>query len=979
MGMIPGEVVITGFVPDNDLVSLYRLCKLFVFPSWHEGFGLPALEAMSCGAPVIGSNISSLPEVIGWDDALFDPFSDNEMSVKIAEVLTNDGFRTELIRHGTEQAKRFSWDESAHRVLTAFERFQIVRQQGDKITQMPRCRPKLAYISPLPPEKSGIADYSAELLPELARHYEIEVIVRQEEVSDPWINACLPIRSHEWFLQHSDCYDRVIYHIGNSTYHQHMFAILDRISGVVVLHDFFLGNINSHIELHGDTPGRWIHQLYKSHGYFAVYERFHTELTVDVAFKYPCNFDVIQSALGVIVHSNHAIQLAKKWYLDDAANGWATVPLLRVPARMVDKKAARQKLGLKSDDFIVCSFGVLGSIKQNTTILTSWLKSRLSQDQRCHLIFVGENDAGSYGRKMLDRIRQSGLGDRIRITGWVEAENYRAYLSAADLAVQLRNKSRGETSAAVLDCMNYGLATIVNANGSMTELPQDAVWMLKDEFGDDELIDALETLWSDAKKRHDLGSMAHDVISSRHSPRICADKYAEAIETFYTSMRAGRNGLIDFLAQSNEIPNDDASVMSVAAAISQNLPLKSAARQILVDISAIAQIDLRTGIQRVTRSILNKLLSDPPIGYRIEPVYATGDRLGYRYAMEFTLRFLDCPSAFNNDEPIEVQPGDVFLGLDLHPSVVPFQMPYLKELRDRGVNIYFVVYDLLPVLLPHAFPEGIDHYHAKWLKSIVEFDGALCISRTVADELREWLKTNGPERMRSFKVGFFHLGADVEDSVPSRGLPDTAHQLLAQLSLRSNFLLVGTIEPRKGHSQLIAAFDELWGAGVDANLVIVGKAGWDDFPQEMRRNIPQIIEKLRDHPELGKRLFWLEGISDEYLEKVYASCTCLIAPSEGEGFGLPLIEAAQHKLPIIARDIPVFREVAGDHAYYFSGMEPADLAEAIKKWLALYEMGQHPKSDDMPWLTWKQSAQQLLDIILKGTWYAEWMNQTADK
>jgi len=174
--------------------------------------------------------------------------------------------------------------------------------------------------------------------------------------------------------------------------------------------------------------------------------------------------------------------------------------------------------------------------------------------------------------------------------------------------------------------------------------------------------------------------------------------------------------------------------------------------------------------------------------------------------------------------------------------------------------------------------------------------------------------------------------------------------------------MVGTIEPRKGHAQTLAAFELSWAEGMDTNLVIVGKQGW---------MVEKLVEKLRHHPELGRRLFWLEGISDEYLEKVYASCTCLIAASEGEGFGLPLIEAAQHKLPIIARDIPVFHEVAGEHAFYFKGKEPDDLAKAVQKWLELYRSGQHPKSDDMPWLTWNESASQLLDIIIAGKWQLE--------
>jgi hypothetical protein len=166
--------------------------------------------------------------------------------------------------------------------------------------------------------------------------------------------------------------------------------------------------------------------------------------------------------------------------------------------------------------------------------------------------------------------------------------------------------------------------------------------------------------------------------------------------------------------------------------------------------------------------------------------------------------------------------------------------------------------------------------------------------------------------------------------------------------------MVGTIEPRKGHAQTLSAFERLWENGYDINLVIVGKKGW---------LVDELIDRLCYHPELEEHLFWLEGISDEYLEKVYAASVCLIAASEGEGFGLPLIEAARHKLPIIARDIPAFREVAGEYAFYFKGKESTDLVEVIKGWLVLYSKKQHPYSDNMPWLTWKESAKNLVDKL----------------
>jgi len=167
---------------------------------------------------------------------------------------------------------------------------------------------------------------------------------------------------------------------------------------------------------------------------------------------------------------------------------------------------------------------------------------------------------------------------------------------------------------------------------------------------------------------------------------------------------------------------------------------------------------------------------------------------------------------------------------------------------------------------------------------------------------------------------------------------------------------------------VLDAFDRLWGEAVDVNLIVVGAEGWRGLPRDMRRTIPQITARLQSHHQSGKRLFWLNGPSDEYLEKIYAASSCFIAAAEGEGFGLPLIEAARHGLAIIARDIPVFREVAGEHAFYFAAENP-DLAQAIKDWLRLYRTGQHPNSGALPITAWAQSAERVMNVLLRGDWY----------
>jgi glycosyltransferase involved in cell wall biosynthesis len=137
VGLSEDDILFAGKVPDDDLLPLYNLCSLFVFPSLREGFGLPVLEAMSCGIPVIGSNSTSIPEVLGTSRALFDPTDVNSISKKIYEVITDANFRAYLIEHGLQQAKKFSWDESAKIAISAFESAFESRTHTHKIQSYP--------------------------------------------------------------------------------------------------------------------------------------------------------------------------------------------------------------------------------------------------------------------------------------------------------------------------------------------------------------------------------------------------------------------------------------------------------------------------------------------------------------------------------------------------------------------------------------------------------------------------------------------------------------------------------------------------------------------------------------------------------------------------------------------------------------------------------------------------------------------------
>jgi len=822
----------------------------------------------------------------------------------------------------------------------------------------PAAKPRLAYISPLPPERSGIADYSAELAPELARYYEVELVVDQERVLDARLDG-LPQRSVDWLRSHAQDYDRVLYHFGNSPVHKHMFDLIREVPGVVVLHDFYFGNVIDHLEHKGYLAQGFLRALYESHGYTGLLG-LRKEGRNPTVWAYPVNKGILDHAAGILVHSEYPKQLAQQWYGPGAADTWRTIPLLRGKPAEADRPdaraAARARLGIAPDEFVVCSFGMLGPTKLNKELVEAFLDSPLARDAHCALVFVGENDPGQYGAELLKTIRASHATAAIRITGFADAGTYADYLAACDVAVQLRRASRGETSAAVLDCLLYGVPTVVNAHGSTASLADDLLVKLPDAFAPKALADALAHLRGDAALRARLSRRAGAHMQAEHAPAHAGQLCFEAIEHF---ARHGERAAYQALIEDAAPLCADAELPALADAIAFNRT-PAAPRQLLIDVSALAQKDLRTGIQRVVRSIVLALIADPPPGYRIEPVFTLGGNRGYHYARKFGMQLVDASLALE-DAPVDLRAGDVFFGLDLFLSGTAQNEAILMAMRARGVEIYFCMYDVLPMLRPDVFPFGTEQHFGTFLRTVHRVaDGVLCISRAVADELAGWIAAEGLTRPLPLQLGWFHLGGDIDASAPSTGLPPDAGIVLDALQERPSFLIVGTVEPRKGHAQTLAAFELLWQQGVDVNLVVVGKEGW---------MVEEVAARMRDHAEKGKRLFWLAGISDEMLLKLYAGSAALLSPSEGEGFGLPLIEAAQHGIPIVARNLPVFREVAGDHAHYFDGRDPADLADALVDWLELHRAGRAPASTGMPWLTWDASARQAVEAIIQGKWY----------
>ena len=832
-------------------------------------------------------------------------------------------------------------------------------------------KPTLAFVSPLPPQATGIASYSAELLPYLAAHFTLTLVIDQPEL-DPALHQAYACMDPDTFSQRACEFDYLLYQVGNSLYHAYQFGLLQQHPGIVVLHDYFLFDAVWWLNESGLKPDALTQQLYADHGYPALLAHADAAQNGRGAEQYPVNGLVTRQAGGLIYHSEFARSLAERWQHGHLAPTYLVPHLRQLPASF-DKQVARQSLGISADERVIASFGGINPKKLTHLLLEAFLGEADEQtssvvtatDRPVRLVLVGAQHSGDYGHRLERCLKRHPFGHLVTVTGYASRETYQHWLQAADIAVQLRTHSRGETSGAIFDAMAYGVAVIANAHGSSAELPEHSLWQLADEPETQLLAplrQALCQLCDDDDERDQLGSAGRDYVATMLAPERIAEQYREAIvEAPVKAPRYRYERFLDQLAahaplmaalQKPETAKQLTRVLSeVDVTPGENAP------RLLFDVSAIAWEDLKTGIERVTRRIADHLLRHPPAGWRVELIRWGGD--DFYLARGFASEQLGLTPP-GPDVPVEARPGDRYVTLEWAPPLLKQAGHVMRRMRANGVRFYFTVHDLLPLSLPECFPEHIPATMDEWFASISELaDGITCVSRHVADVVEAELDQRHLDEEHRPWVQPFHLGADFQSPMRSAEaeLSKSEQQWLQPLGQCQGpiLLMVGTIEPRKGHRQVLDAMEQCWADKTDINLVIVGKQGWQ---------VEDLVRRMKQHPRRSRQLFWAEGASDTLLEILYQRSDVLVAASYGEGFGLPLIEAAHHGIAILARDIPVFREVAGEYATYFQADTPQALAQALQGWTCDWASGHVVSSDGMPCLSWQQSSEQWLAALL---------------
>jgi glycosyltransferase involved in cell wall biosynthesis len=627
-GVGEDELVCLPFIPEVELPGLYAAAGLFVMPSLAEGFGLPLLEAMACGAPCIASDRSALPEVMGRADALFDPEDAEGLTRLIQRLLEAPELRADLAAYGPRRAREFSWDRVAAEAWAAFERSRPAPPRG-----RPARRKSLAIVSPLPPTPSGIADYTAELAPALAVHYAV-TLVSAARPEGP-LAGRMPWLSEDDFAEQGSRFDRVLYHVGNNPMHTRILQeLLPRIPGVVTLHEAAITDLRNWLDRRSDAPEPRATRIVREEGYPALF----------ATHELAGSAGPMAEALALVLHSGHARWLLEVQYGNAALTHAHVLPLMRQPAPLPSRAAARAMLGLPEQELVVASFGIVTPQKLPERILAGFA-ALARQLPAARLVFVGDAQDGSAA--LIAQAERQGLAGRVSVTGRVPPTTYQAWLAACDVAVQLRRGSRGETSAAAKDVLMAGRPLISNRHGSMAEMEASGCRLVGEAAETAELAAALLEIGRDATLRAEMGEAARRWALWELNPDRIAAAYAAVLEHAY--LGGPQSGLAAMLAISRDLPLSARDAGAAGQALAATFPGPRQPR-LWLDTSL-------PGLEPGTLTLLREGLGV----LRPEPCALSSAALGWVTAHGWAWEKLSLPGAPPPEGPAIMIQGDVLI------------------------------------------------------------------------------------------------------------------------------------------------------------------------------------------------------------------------------------------------------------------------------------------------------------------------------
>lgn len=368
-----------------------------------------------------------------------------------------------------------------------------------------------------------------------------------------------------------------------------------------------------------------------------------------------------------------------------------------------------------------------------------------------------------------------------------------------------------------------------------------------------------------------------------------------------------------------------------------NLPGKT----IYFDLSRSYDTNLRSGIPRVVRSFFYLMARkrDNVVPIYL-PLFINGayeinvEKKGYEFRIKKSRR------------QVQLTSGDFFISFDADREEIIDHIEELREFAKLGGQVIIGIHDLFPITNPEWFEPKRGEVYSRFINQLKDFAKFICISRSTKRALQEIFPTIPTSNIFTISLGCDFLYNSHSKNLVERSIPQ---EIATQCK---TFIVVGTIEPRKNISYIIRCFSNLWRAGADYRLIIIGKKGW---------LAKLILAEIVDSKYFNTKLFWDNNADDRKLEMYYKTASALIVPSFNEGFCLPIAEAIFHRCPVIANSLPIFHELFSEKiAFFDANLPPENFSEHFNN---LLEIAQNRIQGSSSLPTWSDSCEQLDDII----------------
>jgi glycosyltransferase involved in cell wall biosynthesis len=490
-------------ISDEELAVLYHRAVATVCPSHREGFSLPVVEALACGGVVLASDIPAHRELIRQREALFCPHEVSELMHRMERILTDPSWRTHLQQVQSGVAERFTEERVAERF------WGLVRGQCRLRLRLSPChrshgshrgtKPRVAWLSPYPPDRSGVADYTACTVRALAEHAEVDIFTETVDGDaprhDPWVRRFEPLSCAPWL---SGEYDAVVAVIGNSHFHAGILDAHRRFGGPCLMHD------NRLAEFYSWREGNAAYAQRASRSLRRPVSQAEAEMWIREPHRLPTLLfdDFVRRARPFLVHSRALRNRVEQQY------GVQAQHLPFCCYRQFDedeiseagRREARRRLGIPEDRPLIVTLGILSMTKGLLECL--WAVELLhAWGLPADFCFVGP--AGGFAKMFQPLVEQLGLEEFVHfLPDWISESTYRDYIRAADLGVQLRAYGFGQISGALSDCISGGLPTVANEDLAASVDAPEYVLRVPDHLSPLLVAEQLLWAWEEGMHRH---------------------------------------------------------------------------------------------------------------------------------------------------------------------------------------------------------------------------------------------------------------------------------------------------------------------------------------------------------------------------------------------------------------------------------------------------------------------------------------------